>query len=257
MRAKEIFAMMLEYFGVTQKKVAEITGYPELSIGQKINVRETIKVNEFLDIMDKMGVGVYFFDAGDKRTRITKDDPVARWEMPADSVLILYQRGELEVKEITRAILKVKGYTIQRLEDLVGAYRQELEYKILRRGSISCKEYFEVLDIVGIVPVFFLKETGEELSKAVDEKLRKSEHFRVVGTSDRKQYDTQKSKFICSSFFADGKHEYGPDGKAQDLFQDQDGMYFIADYDKTSADKAKVRALPVNVALAFIERYKK
>lgn len=60
-KAKEIFATALKELRMTQAQVASIVGMPEQSIGQKINVRESIKANEFFDLLEAIGIETVFY----------------------------------------------------------------------------------------------------------------------------------------------------------------------------------------------------
>ena len=156
MRAKEVFASALKATGMNQVQVAKLTGQPEQSIGQKINVRESVRANEFFDILDAMGIDIYF-----------------------------------------------------------------------------C-----------------VRKTGEVLMK---DKTKHGRH--VVGMSDGVIYNTNTAKILATSFYADGEHEYGPDGKAQELYIDSEGRYFMAEYSNVEGENDRVRSMPANMATAFIKQF--
>ena len=60
LRAKEVLEAALAATGLTQAKVAQIVGMSEQSLGQKINVRESIKANEFFDLLEAIVIETQF-----------------------------------------------------------------------------------------------------------------------------------------------------------------------------------------------------
>ena len=155
----------------------------------------------------------------------------------------------MRAKEVFAAALKATGLSQAKLAKMAGMPEQSIGQKINVRESIRADEFFELLDIMGISIVFFVKSTGEAL-------LKESQHGkRVVGMSDGVIYDTKESQIVASSFFADGVNEYGPDGKAQELYVDKEGRYFVAEYSDEEDVKDRVRSVPSNMAEAFLKLY--
>lgn len=155
----------------------------------------------------------------------------------------------MRAKEVLAAALKAKKLTQVQVAKIIGMPEQSLGQKVNVRESIKANEFFDLLDAIGIETVFIVKETGEVLMKDVKRRER------VVGMSDGVAYDTKESTLVSSSFFADGKSEYGPDGKAQELYVDAEGRYFAAEYSSDVTFKPRVRSVPANMAEAFINQY--
>jgi len=134
--------------------------------------------------------------------------------------------------------------------ELYGMPEQSIGQKINTRESIQANEFFDLLDTIGIGVLFYVKETGEIL-------LKESENGRrVVGISEGVYYDTKKSKLLASSFLGDERNEFGPDGKAQELYIDKNGRYFMVECSNDENVKDRIVAVPNSIATAFINQYK-
>ncbi len=155
----------------------------------------------------------------------------------------------MRAKEVLAAALKAKKMSQAQVAKIVGMPEQSLGQKVNIRESIRANEFFDLMEAIGIDTVFIVRETGEPLMK------ERTHGERVTGMSDGVVYDTKESKIVASSFFADGKTEYGPDGKAQELYIDCEGRYFVAEYSNDPSVKPRIRAIPANIADAFINQY--
>ena len=156
----------------------------------------------------------------------------------------------MRAKEVFAAALKAKGLSQAEVAKMVGMPEQSIGQMINIRQTVKADLFFDILDVMGIKTLFYMKDTGDVLMKDI------SKGKRVVGMSDGVVYDTKESKLLASSFFADGTNEYGPDGKAQELYIDNKGRYFMAEYNNAPDDKGRVRSTPASVAEAFIDKYK-
>ena len=132
---------------------------------------------------------------------------------------------------------------------LSGYPEQSIGQKINVRESIKADEFFELLEVMGVDTFFYVRETGAVLMKDMQHGRR------VVGMSDGVIYDTKESQLLASSFYSDGKNEYGPDGKAQELYVDRENRYFVAEYSSDENERDRVRSVPSNMASAFIAQY--
>ena len=155
----------------------------------------------------------------------------------------------MRAKEVFEAAIKAKKMSIADVARILEVNACELGQKINIRESIKANDFFEILDAIGVGVVFFMKDTGAVLLN--DGRRTK----RVVGVSDGVKYDTGDATLIATSFFADGEHEYGEDGKAQELYVDREGRYFIAEYSSNENERSRVRSVPYNMATAFIKQY--
>ena len=241
--------------GLTQNEVSKITGVPEQSLGQMIKIRETVKLSVLLKVLYDIGVEVFFRMPG--YVIINKEGTQDRY-CDSEHKIEMYSLDSDNVSsDIMNTALSCLGIGYKEAEERYGCYRQCLEYKIKYRGSISANEFFEVMGVLGIETLFYMRksdrtidpETAKEETKEVKKKPR------VMGMSDRVIYNTNEGTLVSSSFYADGKSEYGPDGKAQDLYIDKEGRYFAAEYSNEDGDKGRVRSVPYLMAIAFINQY--
>ena len=155
----------------------------------------------------------------------------------------------MRVKELFAAALKATGMTQAQVAKLAGMPEQSVGQMINVRESVRADLFLELLEVMGIDTLFYVKGTGRVLLK--DNKNGR----RVVGMSDGIVYDTKESQILASSFFADGKNEYGEDGKAQELYVDRENRYFFAEYSCNEGERDRIRSVPKNVATAFINQY--
>ena len=155
----------------------------------------------------------------------------------------------MRAKEVFAAALKALNLTQAQVARMANMPEQSIGQKINVRESIRANEFFDLLDTIGVEAVFFIKETGEVL-------MKEPQHGRrLVGMSDRVIYDTNEGTLVASSFYADGENEYGPDGKAQELYIDKQGRYFTAEYFSEGPVKGRIRATPADMASAFISKF--
>ena len=157
----------------------------------------------------------------------------------------------MRAKEVMQAALKATGLSQIKVASMVGMPEQSFGQKINVRETVKANEFFDILDKIGIETVFIVKATGKVLMKDTQYGER------VVGMSDGVIYDTKESTLIATSFYGDGVNEFGPDGKAQELYVDNEGRYFVAEFTKGDTVKSRVRSVPVNMAEAFINQYGK
>lgn len=155
----------------------------------------------------------------------------------------------MRAKEVLEAALKATGLSQAQVAKMAGIPEQSLGQKVNIRESVRANEFFELLDVIGIDTIFYVRETGEILMK------KPAHGRRVIGMSDGIVFDTKESTLVASSFFADGTNEYGHDGKAQELYTDSEGRYFVAEYSNDKSVKDRVRTVPADMAAAFINLY--
>ena len=155
----------------------------------------------------------------------------------------------MRAKEVFAAALKEVGMTQKEAANLSGTTELRIGQRINMRETIHADEFFHILDSIGIDTVFYVRKTGALLVK--EPKHGK----RVTGMSDHVKYDTDAAHLLASSFYADGEHEYGDDGKAQELYVDREGRFFVAEYSCNEDEPDRVRSVPINMAIAFIKQY--
>lgn len=155
----------------------------------------------------------------------------------------------MTVREVLNTVLPAVGMNQADAAEKLGWKPQQMSQKLVR-DSLRASELFKLMDAIGVEIVFKLKETGEALN------IRLVGHgHRMKGMADRVIYDTAASGALSNSFYADGVNEYDENGEAQELYIDQQGRYFFAEYNAADPGKEKIRATQASVAAAFIEKY--
>lgn len=129
----------------------------------------------------------------------------------------------------------------------VGWTKSKINAK-LTRDSIRATEFINLLEANGVSVVLVNKKTGEQIFPYIQ-----GHGENATGVSDHIRYNTATSYALSNTFFADGENEYDSEGKAQELYIDHDGRYFIVYYEK--GKRPKIKATTGSVALAFIEKY--
>ncbi len=155
----------------------------------------------------------------------------------------------MNAKEILAAALDEKGMSQAKLAKLVGWPEQSIGQKVNVRESIRANEFFFLMEKLGYEILFINKETGGRLLHG-DHRGR-----RLAGYYDHVKYDTKHARLVASSFYADGINEFGVDGIAQQLYVDEEGRYFVAEYFKDDPERDRIRSIPVAMAEAFIKEY--
>ena len=232
MRAKDVFSAALMKTGITQRKLAEVSGYPEQSIGQKINVRETIKAREFFELLGYIGVGTKFYTANKKK---------------GSKPYYQISGTQADIRELFSKTLEATGETMEDAANLLETSVIALNEKVYVRASIKMSELFTALELLGAEVEFYVEKTNQNLYWEKED--------RVMGMSDGVIYDTRESALLATSFYADGSNEFGEDGKAMELYVDKDNRYFFAEYNLDSDVKPRIKAAPVHVAYAFLQTY--
>ncbi len=156
----------------------------------------------------------------------------------------------MTTRDVLNTALGRAKMTQNGLAELVDIAPQRLSYKMVN-NSVKADDLIRMLDVLGYEIALKSKETGETFD--VNQfRAGHGRHLRKM--SDKVTYDTKLSGALSNSFYADGEHEYGDDGSAEELYLDREGRYFIAEYhDDPSLDR--IQSVSPNVAKAFIEKY--
>lgn len=155
----------------------------------------------------------------------------------------------MTAKELLNGLLPVLEITQTEAAARVGWGKMKLSSK-LTKDSLRVSDFMDILDACGVEVVFKKKETGEEIM------LRKSGHgHRMKGMADGVIFNTALSTALSNTFYADGENEYDQNGEAQELYIDQEGRYFIAEYNCKDPKKERIVSASHFVAAAFIEKY--
>lgn len=155
----------------------------------------------------------------------------------------------MTAQEALAAALTATGHTQAEGARVIGWQPQRL-YQRLVRGTLKVDELFQILDAIGVDFQMTVRETGKPVSVHIPGYGR-----RVRAMSDRVIYDTAASDALSNSFYEDGVHEFGVDGRASELYIDRDGRYFLAKYTNVEGEKDRVQAISGDLAAAFIEKY--
>lgn len=155
----------------------------------------------------------------------------------------------MTAKELLNGLLPVLEISQTEAASRIGWGKMKLSSKVTK-DSLRVSEFMDIMDACGVEVVFKKKDTGEQIM------LRKAGHgHRLKGMADGVIYNTALSTALSNTFFADGVNEYDQNGEAQELYIDQEGRYFIAEYNCKDPKKERVVAASHFVAAAFIEKY--
>ena len=233
MRARNVYMAALRLRNLTTIELARRNGLSSPNIRQKINGRETIRAAELFQLLGMMDI--------DCRFQIRSDD-----EKEHESVYAAAK--DVNIKDVFRWVINEKGISSYEASRRFGLNEQSMTQKVFQRETIQANEFFDVLDVLGVDCIFYDGVTKKELRD------RREGHGVAAGVSDGKWYRTANADFVASSFMADGVNEYGPDGKAVDLYVDADGDNFMVEY-MDGRDKGKIVSVPVHVADALLDKY--
>ena len=152
--------------------------------------------------------------------------------------------------DAVKNLIARKGYSQTEVAQIIGSTKQNLNNKITS-GSIRADDWMKILDAIGIDVVFVDRETGAVLP-ATEITYKRGYGPPTKGVFDGVKYDTQKADAISNTFFLDGKNEYC-NGRAEELYLDRNGRYFIVAYKENG--KSKITAVSPMIAAAFVEKY--
>jgi S-ribosylhomocysteine lyase LuxS involved in autoinducer biosynthesis len=249
---KDVFLAVKEEIGIKNAEISEMTGIAYQSVGKLIVARESISMNKYLFVLEKMGAEFWFRNEKRKIALIRSDlEPV---NVDDGFEVIRFNKDDKnQVWQIWKTMLEIEGLRKTQYEAAVGYSPQALEYKIMRRGTIKASEFFEISAPFGYLPKFYMLESGKPIEKDMHEEKREQ----VKGMSDLVRYNTNDATFLATSFYADGVHKYDEDGIAQDLYVDKEGRYFFAEFSSDPKEKSRVRSVTSSVAKAFIKQFGK
>ena len=254
-RARNVFMAALRLRNLSTIEFARSFGLSSPNIRQKLNYRETIRASEFFYLLGLLNIDCCF----NFRDDYLPAEPVPDGnEEPSETVEdqevvvkkhepIYIATKDIRVKDLFKRIIAEKGVSSYEVSRRLGLNEQSMAQKILQRETIQANEFFDVLSILGVNCVFYDGETRMQFWDDLDGREQ------AAGMSDNRWYRTNKATLVASSFMADGKNKYGPDDKAVDLYIDGEGYYFMVEYAK--GEKARIRAIPVHVAEALLEKY--
>ena len=151
-------------------------------------------------------------------------------------------------KEAIIAGLKAAGTTQAEAATRLGWSAQQLSGRLIR-NSMRADEFLDFMDAIGIDVTFTVRESGEALKTHIAGAGR-----RVRAMVDKVKYDTEAASALANNFYADGVNEY-TDGKAMELYVDDEGRYFFAEYTNWEGVKDRITPVSARDAAVFIDKY--
>lgn len=115
----------------------------------------------------------------------------------------------------------------------------------------GCREVVEIsrlLEAYNIGVKFYLRETGAELSDRKD-----GMGMRLRAVDDGEMYDTKKGTLLSASFLPGSEEKFDKWGKAEELYVDNSGRYFLAVYSENG--KTRIRGIQKEAADIFIDMH--
>lgn len=150
--------------------------------------------------------------------------------------------------EALKTVIEYTHNTQSTAAPLVGWTKQQLSSRITR-GDMKTDEWLSLIEAMGVDVILVDRQTGQPIKSP--ERVR-GIGPRAKGMSERVKYDTDKADALANSFFLDGVNMYS-EGKAEELYIDEEGRYFLVTY--TEDGKSKIHHVTSNMAKAFIEKY--
>lgn len=154
----------------------------------------------------------------------------------------------MPANELIAAALKATNKTQAAAAASVGWVPQQLSGKLVRR-SLRADEFLELLDAIGVEITLTVKETGKQVKEHIPGAGR-----RVKAMVDRVIYDTATADALSNNFYADGENQY-TDGKARELYIDNEGRYFFAEYSSWEGAKDRITPVSASDAAVFIQKH--
>ena len=159
--------------------------------------------------------------------------------------------ANVDIKNILVPALKAVNKTQGQAAKAMNWQTQQLNARIVR-NSLRASEFMELMDAIGIDVILKIRDTGDVIRE--DSRIPGAGR-RVCKMVDKVTYDTNHASALANSFFADGVNEFNDEGKASELYIDQEGRYFFAEYTNWEGGKDTISPTTAAVAAKFIEKY--
>lgn len=154
----------------------------------------------------------------------------------------------MNAKEALNSVLRYTGTTQKQAAELMKWTPAQLSLRV-KRGSLRVDDFMTILDMLGIDVQFIDRKTGKNVRPPI-----RGHGRRVSRMVNLVTYDTANADAITSNFYADGKNEYN-DGMAMELYIDQEGRYFFAQYSSMGGVRDSIIPVEKEDAMAFIAKY--
>lgn len=154
----------------------------------------------------------------------------------------------MTARDIIYKSCKVLGITMGEAANRIGWSKQKLQSRFAY-NSLRLEDFLKIMDAIGVDIEYRVRETGEIIRP----------HASGMGAPvrcmvDKIVYDTTKSDALANNFYADGVNKF-TDGRAMELYIDEEGRYFFAEYAEWEGAKDRITPVPATVAADFIQKY--
>lgn len=150
--------------------------------------------------------------------------------------------------EILDAVLKKLNKTRANAAQGMGWTMQQLNCRIFRK-SLRADDFLDLMESLGVDVTFTIRDSGKNVNTHIIGAGR-----RVKAVVNHIPYDTRNADALANSFYADGKNKF-TGGKALELYIDEEGRYFFAEYSEFEGIKDVITPVTGEVAASFIEKY--
>lgn len=150
--------------------------------------------------------------------------------------------------DIVKCVLNLRGINGYTVAHEIGWSPQKFS-KRLSNETMKVHELSMILDRLNVDMVFIDRETGERIHPicaGMGEPVS-----RIV---DKVKYSTEKSSALANNFYSDGTNKYN-DGKALELYADNSGRFFFAEYCEWDAAKNVIIPVSKEKADEFIKKH--
>ena len=149
---------------------------------------------------------------------------------------------DMRAADVIQTVLKERGKTQKSLAEQMGFSPQNFSKKLVN-DTLSAKDFFAVIDALGLTISFHDKITGEEVKER-----RPGILPRVSMVVDGIRYDTHKADALC--------HTEEHNGWKMELYKDYRGRYFIVHWTDWENVKPSISPCDKTNALRLYEAYR-
>ena len=154
----------------------------------------------------------------------------------------------MTARDIVSKACKVLGITMEEAANRIGWRKQQLNGRFVS-NSLRLEDFLKMMDAIGVDVEFKVRETGEVIRPHAT-----GMGGRVRCMVDKVIYDTNDADALANNFYADGVNKF-TDGRAMELYIDEEGRYFFAEYAEWEGAKDRITPVPATVAADFIQKY--
>lgn len=161
----------------------------------------------------------------------------------------------IKANDILNIALKEMGVTKKDVSEKIGWVNNQL-WGRMARNTLKVDELIMILDTIGMDLALVRRDTGEIMQ--LDKSSIRTQFIKGYGPPimrhvNKVAYDTERASALSNNFFSDGVHEYN-NGKAEELYVDSKGRYFLAEYYEKPEDRDRIIPISAELAAVFIEK---